>query len=150
MLDVSIGGIDNIIKALNRYDNIEDKLSNIAKRLCDVGEPIIRAAHGNHAKVTADKTPDGYVIRAEGEDVLFIEFGAGDMAGTTTVLYDEVPAVVRPGSWSETHARQYSTQGFWYFGGKMYRETVPHPAFYYAYQAMVQALPQIVSEELWR
>lgn len=150
MIDVSIGGIDNIIKALSKYDNIEDKLSNIAKRLCDVGEPIIRSVHGNHAKVTAEKTPDGYVIRAEGEDVLFIEFGAGDMAGTTTVMYDEVPAVVRPGSWSETHARQYSTQGFWYFGGKLYRETVPHPAFYYAYQAMVQALPQIVSEEFRR
>lgn len=149
-MEVTITGVDNIKDKLNRYANIDKKLLNIAKRLCEVGEPIIQSTHGHHAKVTTAQTNDGYVIRAEGQDILFIEFGTGDMAGTTVVLYDQVPAVVRPGSWSETHSQQYSTQGFWFFGGKMYRETVPHPAFYYAYQAMVQALPQIVSEELRR
>lgn len=148
-MEISITGIDSAIKTVAKYIAIEAKLANIAKRLCEVGEPIIRQTHGKHASgIWSEETPDGYKIVAEGEDLLFIEFGAGDMAGTTSVLYDQVPVSVRPGSWSETHARQYSTQGFWYFGGKLYRETVPHPAFYHAYEAMVQALPQIASEEL--
>ena len=149
-MQVSITGLDSMINTVRRFQNIEERLEKIAKRLCEVGEPIIRQTHGHHARVWYEQTQDGYKIVAEGQDIVFVEFGAGDMAGTTSVLYDQVPVVVRPGSWSETHAQQYSTQGFWFFGGKMYRETVPHPAFYYAYQAMVQALPQIVSEELRR
>ena len=149
-MQVSITGFDSMIHTVRRFQNAEERLEKIAKRLCEVGEPIIRQTHGHHARVWYEQLRDGYRIVAEGQDILFIEFGAGDMAGTTSTLYDQVPAVVRPGSWSETHAKQYSTQGFWFFGGKMYRETVPHPAFYYAYQAMVQALPQIVSEELRR
>ena len=149
-MQVSITGFDSMINTVRRFQNTEERLEKIAKRLCEVGEPIIRQTHGHHARVWYEQLQDGYRIVAEGQDILFIEFGAGDMAGTTSTLYDQVPATVRPGSWSETHAQQYSTQGFWFFGGKMYRETVPHPAFYYAYQAMVQALPQIVSEELRR
>ena len=146
-MEVTITGIDSMINTVNRFLNIDERLDRIAKRLCEVGEPIIRQTHGHHARVWYEQTSAGYRIAAEGQDILFIEFGAGDMAGATAVLYDQVPAVVRRGSWSETHSQQYSTQGFWYFGGKMYRETVPHPAFYYAYEAMVQALPQIASEE---
>ena len=149
-MQVSITGFDSMINTVRRFQNTEERLDKIAKRLCEVGEPIIRQTHGHHARVWYEQLQDGYRIVAEGQDILFIEFGAGDMAGATSVLYDQVPVVVRRGSWSETHAQQYSTQGFWFFGGKMYRETVPHPAFYYAYQAMVQALPQIVSEELRR
>lgn len=150
-MEISITGIDSMINTVRRFQNIEERLEKIAKRLCEVGEPIIRQTHGKHADgIWSEKTTDGYKVVAEGKDLLFIEFGAGDMAGTTSVLYDQIPVSVRPGSWSETHAQQYSTQGFWFFGGKMYRETIPHPAFYYAYQAMVQALPQIVSEELRR
>ena len=149
-MEISITGIDSIINTVRKFQNIEERLEKIAKRLCEVGEPIIRQTHGHHARVWYEQFQDGYRIVAEGQDILFIEFGTGDMAGATRVLYDQVPATVRPGSWSETHSQQYSTQGFWFFGGKMYRETVPHPAFYYAYQAMVQALPQIVSEELRR
>lgn len=143
-------GLEDLINLFNRLGNLEDILTNILTRLCEIGENVIAQTHGHHAMVWSERTADGYSIIAEGQDILFIEFGTGDMAGATSVLYDQVPVSVRPGSWSETHSRQYSTQGFWFFGGNMYRETVPHPAFYYAYQAMVQALPQIAHEELNR
>jgi len=146
-MEVTVNGIDHLKNTLDYYADIDTILLVVARRLCEVGEPIIQSTHGHHAKIAIMMTNDGYVLQAEGQDILFIEFGTGDMAGATSVLYDQVPVSVRPGSWSETHAQQYSTQGFWFFGGKMYRETVPHPAFYYAYQAMVQALPQIASEE---
>jgi len=135
--------------ALERVQKLLDVkalVAEVAKRLCEVGEPIIRATHGNHARVWTEPTENGYKISAEGEDVLFIEFGTGDRAGVLSPWYDEVPADARPGSWSETHAQQYSINGYWYFGGKRYEFTEPHPAFYDAYQAMVEALPQIAQE----
>ena len=145
-MQIEVKGIDRILKQLERFDNMETKLNDIAQRLVAVGEPIIRAVHGNHNAVWSEPTAEGYRIIAEGESVLFIEFGTGDAAGIHASAYDAVPSVVRPGSWSETHSQQYSRWGFWFFGGHVLRETPPHPAFYDAYKAMVEALPQIVEE----
>ena len=149
-------GIADLIDALNEYPAwLEERSKELLFRLSQEGYQIAAAGFGkaqydgvNDSAVSVENRGENVrAVVALGSAVLFIEFGTGDMAGATAVLYDQVPTVVRPSSWSETHSQQYSTQGFWYFGGKMYRETVPHPAFYYAYQAMVQALPQIVSEE---
>ena len=145
-MNISIKGIDRVIRRVNRYVNLTEKMQELARRLCEVGMPIIRQVHGNHAIVDYRAVDNGYVIFAEGEDVLFIEFGAGDQAGSENGNYDAVPAVARPKSWSETHARQYSEQGFWYFGGHRFTTVAPTPAFYYAYEYMVQNLPRIAKE----
>lgn len=145
-MEISVTGIDRIKERIERLANLQDRCAEIAKRLCEVGEPIIQAWHGSHAIVISEPTENGYVIRAEGEDVLFIEFGTGDKAGAMAGEYDAVPVEVAPGTWSETHAQMYSRYGFWVFAGKIYHYTEPHPAFYYAYQAMVEALPQIAKE----
>lgn len=137
------GGVRDRIEKLA---NVKALVEEVAKQLCEVGEPIIRATHGNHARVWTEPTENGYKISAEGEDVLFIEFGTGDRAGVLSPWYDEVPAETRPGSWSESHAQMYSKHGFWVFGGQIYHYTEPHPAFYDAYQAMVEALPKITQE----
>ena len=90
---------------------------------------------------------NGYAITADGDQrLLIIEFGAGDATGIMAGEYDEVPSVVYPGSWSESHAQMYSRYGFWVFAGQILHEVEPNPAFYYAYQAMVEALPQIANE----
>lgn len=145
-MKIDIKGIDSLIGRLKRYENIDEKLAEVTRRLVEIGEPIIQAVHGSNNKVTIGKTANGYQIVAEGETVLFLEFGTGDAAGREADKYDAVPSVVRPGSWSETHARQYSRYGFWIFGGQKYTETAPNPAFYDAYIAMVDALPQIAKE----
>lgn len=131
---------------INRMLHLREKVEEVAQRLCKVGEPIIQATHGNHARVWSEPTKNGYKVCAEGEDILFIEFGTGLKAGQDAHLYDEVPSVVGEGTWSATHAKMYSTWGFWVFAGEIYYYTEPHPAFYYAYQAMVEALPQIAQE----
>ena len=131
---------------INRMLHLREKVEEIAQRLCKVGEPIIQATHGNHARVWSEPTKNGYKVCAEGEDILFIEFGTGLKAGQDAHLYDEVPGIVGEGTWSATHAKMYSTWGFWVFAGEIYYYTEPHPAFYYAYQAMVEALPQIAQE----
>lgn len=145
-MQITVTGIDHLLERLERLADLREKCWEIAKRLCEVGEPIIRATHGNHAIVATEPTDDGYVIRADGEDVLFIEFGTGDKAGEMSANYDSVPTEVAPGTWSAGHAQMYSRYGFWVFAGKIYHYTEPHPAFYDAYQAMVEALPKIANE----
>ena len=146
MISIDVTRTGDALGRVQKLLDVKASVAEIAKRLCEVGEPIIRATHGNHARVWTEQTENGYKISAEGEDILFIEFGTGDRAGVLSPWYDQVPSEARPGSWSETHAQQYSTQGYWYFGGKRYEFTEPHPAFYDAYQAMVEALPQIAQE----
>lgn len=145
-MQVQVSGISHALQTVQRYADIDRKVLEIARRLCEIGEPIIRAIHGNHATITTEQTKNGYKITASGEDVLFIEFGAGDAAGRDAGLYDSVPGSVRPGSWSETHAQMYSRFGFWVFAGHIVHEVPPSPAFYYAYEYMVQNLPHIAEE----
>ena len=146
MIRVSVTGISRALKTVEQLANLQEKCAELAKRLCEIGEPIIRQVHGHHASVWSEPMPNGYKICAEGEDVLFIEFGAGNAAGSTAGLYDDVPSVVRPGSWSETHAQMYAKYGFWFFGNEKYTEVPPSPAFYYAYEYMVQNLPTVAKE----
>ena len=145
-MDITVTQSGNMRGWINRMLHLREKVEEIAKRLCKVGEPIIQATHGNHARVWSEPTENGYKVCADGEDILFIEFGTGLKAGQDAHLYDEVPGVVGEGTWSATHAKMYSTWGFWVFAGEIYYYTEPHPAFYYAYQAMVEALPQIAQE----
>lgn len=146
MISIFVTRTGDALERVQKLLDVKARVAEIAKRLCEVGEPIIRATHGNHARVWTEQTEKGYKISAEGEDVLFIEFGTGDRAGVLAPWYDQVPPEARPGSWSESHARMYSRYGFWVFGGQIYHYTEPHPAFYDAYQAMVEALPQIAQE----
>ena len=146
ILSVDIKNIEAVRKSLDKYLNLQTKILLVAKKLCEIGEPIIRETHGSHASIGIIPEDKGYSIQAEGEQLLFIEFGTGDMGGVTDVLYDQVPDSVGMGTWSKDHAMMYTRYGFWVFGGQIYHYTEPHPAFYYAYQAMVEALPRIVSE----
>lgn len=151
-MQIAITGIDRIRERIDKLANLQEKCAEIAKRLCDVGLPIIQAAHGRHASVYPKEVDGGWAVVADplsadtAHVLLIVEFGAGDATGIMAGQYDEVPSVVRPGSWSATHARMYSRYGFWVFAGHILHEVEPNPAFYYAYQAMVEALPQIANE----
>lgn len=143
----SFSGIEHAIQTVNKYKDLDRKVKEIAERLCQIGEPIIRQVHGHHADdIHTEPTGNGYKIIASGEDILFIEFGAGDAAGSENANYDAVPREAQPGTWSMNHAQMYSRYGFWAFGGHIYREVQPTPAFYYAYEYMVQNIPRIARE----
>ena len=136
-----------MLHRVQQLSDLDRKVKEVAERLCQIGEPIIRQVHGHHAdRIETVPTRNGYKIVAEGQDILFIEFGAGDAAGSENALYDAVPPEAHPGTWSMNHAQMYSRYGFWVFGGQIYREVQPTPAFYYAYEYMVQNLPRIARE----
>ena len=149
-LRITVDGIDRIMERVNRLAQVHDRSAEIARRLCvEVGEPLIWAWHGNHARVFTEPTANGYSIVAEGEQVLFIEFGTGNAAGIYAQHYNgTVPAIVRPKSWSEQDAHMYEVLGFWIWHGHWFEETPPHPAFYDAYRAMLEAYPRIAREVL--
>lgn len=142
-MKVEINGVEHAIETVKRFANMNAKMQEVLHRLREIGEPIIR---GVHKDVSVDESGTTLKITASGEDVLFIEFGTGDMAGVMDVLYDQVPSSVGQGTWSSTHAQMYSRYGFWVFAHTIYHYTEPHPVFYYAYQAMVQALPQVAKD----
>ena len=142
-MQVVVSGVEHALQTIQRYADIDARMRELLHRLREIGEPIIRSVHKG---VMAEETGNTLKITASGEDVLFIEFGAGDQAGSENGSYDAVPASARPGSWSEGHAQMYSRYGFWVFGGHIFHEVPPSPAFYYAYEYMVQNLPHIAEE----
>ena len=143
-MQITVTGVAHALKTLEKYASIQSKLSEFAEKLAQVGEAEAAITYGG--RVTHRLTADGATIVISGEDVLFIEFGTGDAAGIHAAQYDAVPSVVRPGSWSETHAHQYEMLGFWWWHNQKFTETPPHPGAYDAYRAMVQAIPRIASE----
>lgn len=142
-MQVVVEGVDRALRLVERFADMDAKMQEILHRLRQIGEPIIS---GVHKGVSVEETGNMLKITASGEDVLFIEFGTGDLAGVMDSLYDAVPSVVGQGTWSATHAQMWTRYGFWVFAHTIYHYTEPHPVFYYAYQDMVQALPQIVKD----
>ena len=146
---IEIKGLDHAIQTIEKrfsQSALQAKCLELAKRLCEVGQPILESGFKRNATIYLEPMDDGYKIVVDGEDVLFIEFGTGDSAGIHATEYDAVPEVVRPGSWSETHAHQYENWGYWFWAGKKWTETEPHPYTFDAYKAMVEALPKIAAE----
>ena len=128
-MQISVKGLAHAIKTIEKYTTMQDKLLELAYRLCEIGSTVCDSVY--HTSVSV------YVKRTD--------TGAGELSGQ----YDAVPSVVRPGSWSETHDMQYSRFGFWFWHSGQIEptyETRPHPATYYAYEQMVRSIPQVARE----
>lgn len=84
-MSISSNSIAKAIKELKAYrDSIERKEEELLAELADIGvhEASVRFTTAmydgvNDSEVTLDVIENGYCIRAEGEAVAFIEFGAG-------------------------------------------------------------------------
>ena len=84
-MGLSVASIDNAIAELKAYrDSLDAKMDKLLEGLAKIGldEAEVRFLCAmydgdNDVEVTMDDTPDGYVIRADGKAVAFIEFGAG-------------------------------------------------------------------------
>ena len=151
-MNVTITGVGAVLRKIERLANTEEITMRVARRLCDeVGMPVVQAGHGGHASVFVSQ-PDSrsYAVNAEGTDVLFVEFGAGDAAGSQNALYDNPPEVAYPGSWSEQHSGEYYRTGKWHFGGREYTELPPHPVMHEAREEMVRNLNRVAREEFSR
>jgi hypothetical protein len=135
-------------EAVRKYDELckqlDQKTKQFMQELAKVGADAAKAAYGSAVDVTAEPFGDDeWVIRASGEAVIFLEFGAGDATESGHRYANEMPFDLQPGSWSREHAQQYWANGFWVFGGRKYTEVKPRRGMLEAYQAMMREFPNV-------
>ena len=119
----------------------EQKVDEFLAEIAELGRSEAESGYGGVISVTVEPIANGYAIIASGEGIVFLEFGAGDTVNSGNIFAGQTGVDVRSGSYSETHAQQYSTAGFWLFGGVKYTEVRPR-------NAMQGAWDKVLSE--WR
>lgn len=116
--------IDAAIKQLEDYrDSLERKAQEICKRLADMGalyaewnfSGVLYAGDIDY-HITVDRLDENtYVIKADGESVLFMEFGAGVKHGYGHPQADEFG--MGPGTYPNGKGHWNDPKGWW-FGEK--------------------------------
>lgn len=123
---------DSIQKAIDQIKKYQNSFytafQSAVQELCDVAAEVCRETYGDpdiavESVPTITKHDAGvarFEIRASGQHVGFLEFGAGDLADASHPFAGNAPFEVRPGSYSEEHAQRYSTYGYWYYNKRKY------------------------------
>ena len=154
-----IQSINKAIDALKAHETWrKQRITEYIHRLCMVGANAAQQTYGS-SKVRVSVTPDGQGIIAEGDQVVFLEFGTGEptqdheLSGTLNIE-------IMPGSWSESPEGKH-TWSKWLtsdpnsrFGGKAGRRwgqsypynTTPRPGMWAAYKAIVAEQGRIAKE----
>ena len=143
---LSVESIQNAIRFLNDYrKDVTDMFEDVIEVLVNEGAEVAQAAYAEWA-VDAIAEADGLrgSITVSGDMPMIAEFGAGD--ATLSGGFSNTPSEVRPGSYSETHAQQYSRWGFWLFNGIKYTEVQPHRGLYAAKEYIIQNSTSIAQE----
>ena len=138
-ISLSTEDIHSAIERLNEAkDNIDKGVGEVVTILANEGADVARTLYGgwnvNVIPYSEPKDKRGG-IRVSGDYPLMAEFGAGDF--THPFGFERIPTVVRPGSYSELHAQQYSEYGYWYFGGRKYYGIAAHQGLFNAKQYII-------------
>lgn len=149
-IDLTVESIDKAIKEIESFQKeMEKKLDELCKRLAEIGVSVAadECGYTRGGEVTVDwaKVDDGYVITAAGKGVMFLEFGAGDEAGTG-FIGEDVPVDTTPGSWSSTHGQQYSEKGYWVWNGHVFTSVAPRSGMYFASERIKQEVESVARE----
>lgn len=155
-VDLSVESVQKAIDELSDYKSSFDrKLNLVCKRLAEVGaqEARIRAAgakagfYGNDdVHVSVEPFDKGWKVVMSGADIYFVEFGTGIYAGEYAGDASNVSVGIMPGDYSETHAKQYSEKGYWFYENQFYRGTPAEMPMYYAGKRMREEMPRIIKE----
>lgn len=148
-------GIDEALKTIEEQkQRINNKVKKICERCADIGKSVasFRFAHttylGNKdANVYVEEIPDGYVVKANGESVLFLEFGSGITYGGGHPENSEY--WMGPGTYPKGKGHWNDPKG-WYLpkekgGGHTYGNP-PTMAMYEARKEIELRLKEIVQE----
>lgn len=145
----------DIQKVINYCEKMEQRLprkaDEICRRLAEEGATIARIAYGSPVNVTVEKNDkgNGYMIVASGRAVAFLEFGAGFGVDPTNGLAQNANAQGLPvyeGSWSESHAQQFTRWKFWIFGGQPMNTVPARNALWEADKVMCAEVARIAME----
>lgn len=150
VLELSTQSTQDALNELKQYKRtVNPKLQEVCRRLAEIGMQeaqmhLAQAGYGNtEASLATEPMKNGYKIVMSGADVYFIEFGTGDAVNNH---YPEVSVPVASGSWSETHAKQYSTNGVWWYNGEMLDSTPAYMPMLHAEMAIRRNAKRVMKE----
>lgn len=125
-MNITIKGLDGVLAKLQRYENLDEPMNRANEELMQMATSIVENSYASQGignedyTVTAEHTEHGFKIIATGEDVGFLEFGAGVLTEPNNEFVSEVPFPVYEGSWSETHSGIFAKNKFWFYAGSPY------------------------------
>lgn len=155
VVPLSESGIQKIQDELTVYRKWqEEKARELAERLAALGATVasIRFSRAVYTgkkdvEVTVEELPNGYKVKADGESVLFIEFGDGVTYGYGHPEAGEFG--MGPGTYPDGKGHWNDPKG-WYLpksaGGGHTFGNPPAMPMYEARKAIEQELPRIVKE----
>ena len=155
VVPLSESGIQQIQDELTVYRKWqEEKARELAERLAALGATVasIRFSRAVYTgkkdvEVTVEEMPNGYKVKADGESVLFIEFGSGVTYGYGHPEAGEFG--MGPGTYPNGKGHWDDPKG-WYLpksaGGGHTFGNPPAMPMYEARKAIEQELPRIVKE----
>lgn len=142
-ITIDLNDIGKAIKELEQAKQwIEDCCDKLPKELAqdgaDVADTIFQSVtsdeQGSSTVVYVDDKPNDYTIKASGEAVAVIEFGAGTLTQPREVESSDIE--IADGSWSKVNKQIYSTKGYWFYGGHRMDGLGPHKPMLYAGQSI--------------
>ena len=155
VVPLSESGIQKIQDELTVYRKWqEEKARELAERLASLGATVAsirfsRAVYTGqkNVDVSVEEMPTGYKVKADGESVLFIEFGSGVTYGYGHPEAGEFG--MGPGTYPDGKGHWNDPKG-WYLpksaGGGHTFGNPPAMPMYEARKAIEQELPRIVKE----
>lgn len=155
VVPLSVSGIEKLQKEVSDYRKWQkEKAVELAKRLAEIGVETakVRFESGSYlgdkdAVVTAEPIANGYVVKASGKSVLFLEFGTGITYGFGHPEAQEHG--MGPGTYPDGKGHWNDPKG-WYLpksagGGHTYGN-YPAMPMYEARKTIERELPRIVKE----
>lgn len=155
IVPLSVSGIEQLQKAVGEYQKWqEQKTAELLDRLAMLGASTasIRFARATYtglkdATVTVEPIANGYAIKAEGQSVLFLEFGSGIRYGSGHPENAEYG--MGPGTYPDGKDHWDDPKGWWLPKNKGGGHTYGNPpamAMYEARKSIEQELARIVKE----
>ena len=149
--------IQKAIDQLKKYrSNFYRAFLAAVEDLCNIAAEECQKAYGDpditmEVIPTATKLDAGvarFEIVANGDQVGFLEFGAGDLADASHPFAGNAPFEVRPGSWSEDNAQKYSTYGYWWYRKEKYYFITPRRGLFVASEYIKDNLREAIRSSM--
>lgn len=135
--------IDSVNKAIQQVKDyqksFDKKIDEILNELVNLGARRVETQFALVTEyepydISCEVVGNNAMIIAEGENVIFLEFGTGvEVVDTTDEMETEGLPPIYKGSWSETEGTgMFARNGYWYYNGHKYQGTMATQGFYLA------------------
>lgn len=159
-MQLIVTGIDELLAKLKNASNVEEMILDDIRDLMKEAEQIVTTKYslqgnGNDDFTTSvSKIPNGWELSVSGDDVGFLEFGAGVFTEANEFA-EEVSYPVEPGSWSESHehssnpnARYFAKNGFWWWSNIRYTGLYPTRGMQEAAEHIRQNILSVIEQRI--